>query len=76
MNHHRTWAHTIHGPSLYMGPYHTWTITEYELSPYMGYYHIWAITVHVSLYTGAGESGKSTIVKQMKILHLDGYSDQ
>ncbi len=24
---------------------------------------------------GAGESGKSTIVKQMKILHQGGYSD-
>lgn len=25
--------------------------------------------------TGSGESGKSTIVKQMKIIHLKGYSD-
>lgn len=24
--------------------------------------------------TGSGESGKSTIVKQMKIIHQDGYS--
>ena len=24
--------------------------------------------------TGAGESGKSTVVKQMKIIHGDGYS--
>jgi len=25
--------------------------------------------------TGSGESGKSTIVKQMKIIHLKGYSE-
>ena len=29
----------------------------------------------VSMAIGAGESGKSTVVKQMKILHKDGYSD-
>ena len=27
------------------------------------------------LSTGSGESGKSTIVKQMKIIHLKGYSE-
>lgn len=26
-------------------------------------------------WTGSGESGKSTIVKQMKIIHLKGYSE-
>jgi guanine nucleotide-binding protein G(i) subunit alpha len=26
--------------------------------------------------TGSGESGKSTIVKQMKIIHLKGYSEE
>ena len=30
----------------------------------------------VYLTTGAGESGKSTVVKQMKILHVDGFSEE
>lgn len=25
---------------------------------------------------GAGDSGKSTIAKQMKIIHLDGFNDE
>ncbi len=27
-------------------------------------------------YVGTGESGKSTIAKQMKIIHLDGFTDE
>lgn len=30
--------------------------------------------MHCWTATGSGESGKSTIVKQMKIIHQNGYS--
>ena len=32
--------------------------------------------MYVCVYAGAGESGKSTVVKQMKIIHGDGYSQK
>lgn len=32
--------------------------------------------LHRLLLLGAGESGKSTVVKQMKILHKDGFSEE
>jgi len=31
---------------------------------------------YVTTYKGAGESGKSTIAKQMKIIHQKGYSNE
>jgi len=29
----------------------------------------------IALFTGSGESGKSTVVKQMKIIHQNGYTN-
>ena len=38
--------------------------------------HLYVPHLPTSLPPGAGESGKSTVVKQMKIIHGDGYSKE
>lgn len=41
----------------------------------MGSSRIAVIAAGLTTTLGSGESGKSTIVKQMKIIHLKGYSE-
>lgn len=37
------------------------------------FFQIFTINI---IFVGAGESGKSTIVKQMRILHVNGFSEE
>ena len=37
---------------------------------------LYFLTTFIFIFKGAGESGKSTIVKQMKIIHETGYSSE
>lgn len=39
-------------------------------------FHLSNVANQFNQHTGAGESGKSTIVKQMKIIHETGYSQE
>lgn len=39
-------------------------------------HHLTSITLHSSLFQGTGESGKSTFIKQMRIIHGSGYSEE
>lgn len=48
--------------------------TSAKIDKYLQEERVAAQNVCKILLLGSGESGKSTIVKQMKILHLNGYS--
>lgn len=44
---------------------------------YCCYYHYELFKLKTFyIYTGSGESGKSTLLKQMKIINLNGYSEE
>jgi predicted ATPase len=48
-------------------------IYQFKISP--SFSQPWILVIsYASAFTGSGESGKSTVVKQMKIIHQNGYS--
>lgn len=37
---------------------------------------LYKVVIMIFFYSGTGESGKSTFIKQMRIIHGAGYSDE
>ena len=54
----------------------SWTTLFVWWFPWCDLFHIYGCTscINYLVCLGAGESGKSTLVKQMKIIHNDGFS--
>ena len=47
----------------------------FQVAIYFAYTGIWVLYIWIFV-PGTGESGKSTFIKQMRIIHGAGYSDE